>query len=859
MAKSVVFTYKVKVDGQEIQQSVNTIDGFQSRLSDLYKQLNNTPIDSKQWKDLQKEIKRTEGALDGAKSKNQGFLENLSSMPGILGQVGQSVQGVGKFFGNFSNVLKASPLGLLAVIIAKVIQKFSEMEGVLDPITKITSVFSGLMGKLANAILPPVVFMLEKVAEGVSALGDFFSEIFGGAEGAGQALADVADAYDELEDSQAAYELAQSKSNRALAEAREIAGDSTKPIEERMKALKDAEALERQIAKEGRERAMKKARAQAIELAVELGLSQDKINALQNANQQEIENFANSVTELKGLNREKLNALYGGLGEIEQISADEAKIGKKSQAAQEGLLREQAAAAKAAAQEAAQRAKERRQQQIADIDAEIKLLTGFQDFTQKKDEAYYKELETKLKKYYADKNALEDKDRKLSEAQRTLRAKEQEKAIADALKSDKDQRQKASEDAIKKSSEDFQKLLAIEIQKNQAILDEASTFYEQMKLKYGEDSDEAIAAAKKKNAAQLKIYTDELAALTTRQKEGQTLTEGEIKRIGELTKSITQFGLFEQQENQKDIDRRTKKAVDRNLQRMTELEEELNSDKTRLDRKKEILDEEDRIAKENYDKQILAAGENQTKREEIERNFTEFQKGQAKKRDKIEEDSKNARTAILLSYVDAVGNIGKLLTAVAGKNKNLAKAGLIVENAAGVASIIINTQKNAAKAGYLTPAGIAILAAGAAGVASAVVATIKGIQEIDKADEGGGGMSESAAGAKITGYASGGIVSGPGGPSDDSIPAMLSNGESVITAESTRMFAPLLSAINQAGGGVPFSFGGGVTASQIAATDNAIMTGGDNSQMAPIKAYVVSSDMTSMQQFEMAQKFRSTL
>jgi hypothetical protein len=103
------------------------------------------------------------------------------------------------------------------------------------------------------------------------------------------------------------------------------------------------------------------------------------------------------------------------------------------------------------------------------------------------------------------------------------------------------------------------------------------------------------------------------------------------------------------------------------------------------------------------------------------------------------------------------------------------------------------------------------------------------------------------------------VVSGPGGPTDDSVPAMLSNGESVINAESTRMFAPLLSAINQAGGGVPFQFGGGVTAAQIAAADTALMTGGGGSDMAPIKTYVVASDMTSMQQFEMAQKSRSTI
>lgn len=52
-------------------------------------------------------------------------------------------------------------------------------------------------------------------------------------------------------------------------------------------------------------------------------------------------------------------------------------------------------------------------------------------------------------------------------------------------------------------------------------------------------------------------------------------------------------------------------------------------------------------------------------------------------------------------------------------------------------------------------------------------------------------------------FASGGLVTGPGSETSDSIPARLSNGESVMTASATRMFAPALSAFNQIGGGVP--------------------------------------------------------
>jgi D-arabinose 1-dehydrogenase-like Zn-dependent alcohol dehydrogenase len=52
-------------------------------------------------------------------------------------------------------------------------------------------------------------------------------------------------------------------------------------------------------------------------------------------------------------------------------------------------------------------------------------------------------------------------------------------------------------------------------------------------------------------------------------------------------------------------------------------------------------------------------------------------------------------------------------------------------------------------------------------------------------------------------FATGGDVVGAGTGTSDSIPAMLSNGESVMTANATSMFAPLLSTFNQMGGGVP--------------------------------------------------------
>lgn len=54
-------------------------------------------------------------------------------------------------------------------------------------------------------------------------------------------------------------------------------------------------------------------------------------------------------------------------------------------------------------------------------------------------------------------------------------------------------------------------------------------------------------------------------------------------------------------------------------------------------------------------------------------------------------------------------------------------------------------------------------------------------------------------------FATGGLVTGPGTGTSDSIHAQLSNGESVMTARATSMFAPLLSSFNQMGGGVPIN------------------------------------------------------
>lgn len=66
-------------------------------------------------------------------------------------------------------------------------------------------------------------------------------------------------------------------------------------------------------------------------------------------------------------------------------------------------------------------------------------------------------------------------------------------------------------------------------------------------------------------------------------------------------------------------------------------------------------------------------------------------------------------------------------------------------------------------------------------------------------------------------FSTGGYVSGEGSGTSDSIHARLSNGESVLNARATSMFAPILSPLNQMGGGVPII--AGQTANQVQGED----------------------------------------
>lgn len=154
------------------------------------------------------------------------------------------------------------------------------------------------------------------------------------------------------------------------------------------------------------------------------------------------------------------------------------------------------------------------------------------------------------------------------------------------------------------------------------------------------------------------------------------------------------------------------------------------------------------------------------------------------KRQELEKQQLAQDTA--LAFGDVAGSIAGMLQAFGEENKELARLSKVI----ALAQIAIETGVATAKG---ISAAMSVPFPANLGAIATTIATIIS------------GMSSAISTVKGAKFASGGYVSGPGTATSDSIPAMLSNGESVINARSTAMFGPLLSGLNQAGGGIAFN------------------------------------------------------
>ncbi len=170
---------------------------------------------------------------------------------------------------------------------------------------------------------------------------------------------------------------------------------------------------------------------------------------------------------------------------------------------------------------------------------------------------------------------------------------------------------------------------------------------------------------------------------------------------------------------------------------------------------------------EEYEAEVLAAKQ-------------KSQQAQAATNQAIIKDEQAKAQAMKL----VTSNLTGLLDTLGESNKTFAKMSKIIT----LAQIAIDTGKAlasgiASASSMPFPANLAAIATTVATILANVTTAITTV--------------------KSAKFAEGGKVNGPGTGTSDSIPAYLSNGEFVMTAQATRMFEPLLVAMNGIGKGIP--------------------------------------------------------
>lgn len=271
-------------------------------------------------------------------------------------------------------------------------------------------------------------------------------------------------------------------------------------------------------------------------------------------------------------------------------------------------------------------------------------------------------------------------------------------------------------------------------------------------------------------------YDREIEGLRKRLEEEQNLTENARDAINQLI-------LEKERQRQSELNQVSEQSMQDEINRQQQLMQ------TRLDSIREDAEAEKVLKLQLLNMEMeaeLALYEND---EEMKNAITE--KYQAERNDILNEynqkrkaeETKQAEKEVQIqqakydSIGSLAGNASKMFDQLGQKNKEFA----ILSKTLALAEIAINTGK-ALAAGIAQaqsvpfPANIAAIATTVGTILGNITAAISTVQS-----------------AK---FATGGKVTGAGTGTSDSIPAMLSNGEFVMTAKATSMYEPLLKAMN---------------------------------------------------------------
>ncbi len=318
-------------------------------------------------------------------------------------------------------------------------------------------------------------------------------------------------------------------------------------------------------------------------------------------------------------------------------------------------------------------------------------------------------------------------------------------------------------------------------------------------LQYGTDEFYAAELSRLKGFHREKVEEDYLNA---KERKEQLYTEGNerlaaIIERGQLEGQTEAEFLAEQQAAKDEYyaqrlasDEEFRNQVNEVNQEMYEAQRAIDDEMVqqqleRLDAKQAaILGKELEAAEQNLEN-LRARGQLETQtQEEFEQELTNAKQQYANARAKINDAEVKNEQAKAQAMKAVTQGLCQLLDQLGDENSAFAKMSKII----ALAQIAIDTGK-ALAAGISSaselpyPANLVAIATTVATILANVATAISTV--------------------KSAKFAQGGKVTGPGTGTSDDIPAMLSNGEFVMNARSTRLFEPLLTAMNNIGRGVP--------------------------------------------------------
>jgi hypothetical protein len=515
-------------------------------------------------------------------------------------------------------------------------------------------------------------------------------------------------------------------------------------------------------------------------------------------------------------------------------------------------------------EEAAKKAEELRKAQLealkADLDAKIALETNSENTSREK-----------LKKLLDDRYQAEIADKKLSDAQKLLLQQEYAKKLEEAINADEEKKKKQreanldaeiklEEDKANTSREKLKILLDLRMQEELAAIDLSEAQKEVIRAKYATQLE---AALKTDEERRKKERLDALQLELEANKNNATaLVDTYAKLQAELTNQ-TSYSEAERAQLRKTYQDAILSALDTANQAEILKTEEKYGDFKIFDKQyytdlRNAYTKNEQDLKAAYEKGVINSDE-YTKR------ISQSSKAR-RELDRAEKTSAIEKTKLI---GDALGQLSSIVgqDTIAGKAFAIAKA-------------TIDTYQSAVAA-YKSLAGIPIIgpALGAIAAAAAVasgIATVKKIVsvQVPNAPAGAGpSLNTTPAGpAERPGVinvsspaikaADGGLIRGPGSDRSDSIPAMLSDGEFVVNSRSTRLFQPLLAAINSSADIPGFAMGGLANKPEKPQRDNTSSIAeaiGSVFRDQPIRTYVTSSEISNEQQFDRVIKSRSLI